>query len=550
MFPLSLIHCILIYFYLEVVRYFTTASYKLTRYSFLHDGKFTCQHLCHDGYDGKTPVNSKCIDALLNNITYGCHYRRRPRTFVDKTTDELQKLPKITCICEESLSYESIALPQFTGTEYRPNNVFVVVESGYQYATLDDVAFELTYVDHDVSPCQNYTRRIWNDWEVAPANQETLSIIEKYPFSGTQCIILSDNNAYRTRLGRTELFNMKLMSMQKKLGITNDNKATPAPTTHAEKVLQEALNEGAKNSLIPIIWFPIEGRIVGENDLEMTTQQQKLTMHDLSECKSLCSVNDLCKAIQFPYCQLKSSSVADALDISYEYTTYIKLTRENSAGFPLYCNDKNKPINYVVGSDGELAVPIEICPGRILLRKKREIKFCEENGHYYEKIDLLPSTYPEAVELTSHYRSKLFFNGKRGRLAVVTSKEENECVRKLCDDEQSISWVAGESRGSLHPGSQEWLWRLDDSYLKFVDAVGIGVLPLISPAVFIEPDQTFRVGNEYFWKQNQDLRRSPNTSAIDFALTVCETQTDENSLGWGIHEMTEEFSYIIEYERK
>ena len=73
-----------------------------------------------------------------------------------------------------------------------------------------------------------------------------------------------------------------------------------------------------------------------------------------------------------------------------------------------------------------LFVPNNICPSKILIRKKRVVQQCDANGYYYELLNSKLYDYQEIKKISkeSHY----FWRGKKGHLAVVNSIEENNCI--------------------------------------------------------------------------------------------------------------------------
>ena len=313
------------------------------------------------------------------------------------------------------------------------NKTLYMEEYNYLYATLDNVDIFSELVDEHTETChRKYIENLPIDWIIAPPDRITLTIIEENSFSGAHCVILSDYNAYRTKLGREQLF----------LHATGNT-----------------------------IWDFIEGRLVEGNDI---SENDELT---LEECQELCAGNAECKSIQFPDCILKSSAVVNITDDTFQYTTYIKLNEKTSIGTPIKCNPDNYFVNFYEPNVG-LKVPESYCPGRILIRKKRSFVHCNENGHYYEFVHFQTINYNKLKSIVG--LNKLYHRGVTGHLAVITSEEENSCIETLCDNVggSNKAWIGAENN------EMEWKWTVNNipEYNKlFIDDTQSIVLGTYAP---------------------------------------------------------------------
>lgn len=269
-------------------------------------------------------------------------------------------------MCREPMQYEMTFAANLIRGEQPPKEMVInVMEWNYQYVTLDFQDYQAELVNE--SACQEHYLYLPDGWEVAPADKVTLGLVEQFSFSGAHFIILSDANVYLTKLGRAEKFK------------------------HAQS-----------NTL----WTEIEGRIVGGNDIV----DDAAKLMSLGDCKAKCINDTLCKAVQYPrtlegrdiLCQMKSSTETNVLDKTYSLTTYIKLTADTAAGIPLRGNPDGLFARYFEQDHG-LKVPTAYCPGRILLRKKRIVHQCADNGHWYELVHWDRVTYDEAMGSRSLY---------------------------------------------------------------------------------------------------------------------------------------------------
>ena len=254
---------------------------------------------------------------------------------------------------------------------------------------------------------------------MAPNDKVTLSVIESYSFSGAHFILLSDFNAYLTKLGRFEAF---------------------------------------KRAKDHTLWHEIEGKIVEGNSLKSGSNTMDVS---LEQCKALCVSDMLCKAIQFPHCILKTSTNTQKIDESFQYSTHIKLNTDKTAvGVPLRGNPKGLFVKYYSNEYG-LRVPNAYCPGRLLLQKIRTPSQCDSNGHWYELV------HSERVNGQLHWR------GVKGHLAVLTSAMEHMCVQRLiCEKEfetSNIAWIGAEKYGNTN----EYRWMVngtDEFEQTFIDS--------------------------------------------------------------------------------
>ena len=457
-----------------------------------HNGLESCTNFCFNGANGESILKSTCTQAFIGTTKFSCAYKRRD------DISNVDELPLITCYCQEPLKYEL----QFEDNQKRlrqplKDKILNILSWNYQYVTLDFVDYKSELVLDGTKICQNDYLYLPDGWEVAPNDKVTLSVIEQYSFSGAHYIILSDFNAYLTKLGRSEAF---------------------------------------KRSKGKTLWKEIEGRIVDGNDIVMSNSTLRFT---LEQCKDLCAKDILCKALQFPHCQLKTSTDTNKLDESFQFSTYIKLNVDTSIGIPLQGNPDGLFVKYYDSNYG-LKVPDAYCPGRILLRKIRRPFQCENvNGHWYELIYSEKVTYENAKNMNS-----LYWRGVKGQLAVITSKEEQSCIQQLiCEmdiDEQddgdtlneinnNIAWIGAEKIGNEY----KWMVPDTDEYnTTFIDVTQNIILGMYAPEIAK-------------WESYQKMLQETGNSGDAFhAITIC----NNDNWNWNIENKNNKHFFLIEYE--
>eukprot|EP01084_Bolivina_argentea_P115665 205651_1 len=452
-----------------------------------NDGLESCSNFCLNGANGQTILKSKCIDTFIESTQYSCDYKRNPNSMKN-----INSLPLIICHCEEPLQYEL----KFTANQKRfeqpPNDKIInLIAYNYQYTTLDFIDYKSELVIDGQSSCQNEYMSLPTGWEIAPADKITLSIIEQYSFSGAHYIILSDFNAYLSKLGRFEAF------------------------------------KRAKDNTL---WKEIEGRIIDGDNINIESN----TDLSLEKCKQLCVSDILCKSIQFPHCQLKKSTNTNKLDESYQFSTYIKLNMDTSVGIELKGNPDGLFIKYYSNKFG-LYVPSIYCPGRILLRKIRNPLQCDINGHWYELIYSEKVTYDIAKQSNS-----LYWHGIKGHLAIITSSQENMCIQSLIcnmeinninteEEENNIAWIGAERIGNEY----KWMVNNTDEYNEiFIDSTQNIKLGMYAPEL--------KNWNVY----NNILKTTSNSPNEFYAITIC----NNNLNSWNIENKNNKHYFIIEYE--
>eukprot|EP01083_Nonionella_stella_P015967 44651_1 len=483
---LSSITLAFLLFYLQCDR--THSQYdhhvELKVFKVQQDGLQSCTNFCLNGANGEAVLKSKCIETFIGSTKYSCDYKRRANQA------HIDALPQMTCHCQEPLQYEL----QFNETQQRLqqppyDRILRLLSWNYQYVTLDFVDYKSELVQDGESSCQNRYLYLPDGWEVAPNDQITLSIIEQYSFSGAHYMILSDFNAYLTKLGRFEAF------------------------------------KRAKDNTL---WQAIEGRIVEGNTITLSNNTDVST---LSQCKSLCVMDPLCRAIQYPHCILKTSTDTNQLDESFQFSTYVKLNMDTSIGVELKGNPDGLFVKYYSNQFG-LKVPDAYCPGRILLRKIRTPLQCDMNGHWYELIDAQKANYKDAQAAAA---DSLYWRGAKGHLAVITSQEEQmECIKSLIcamstDDAFNTAWIGGEKVGN------EYKWTVNNTEE--------------SNTVFIDSTQNIKLGmyapelNK--WKAYNDMMQERTNVNSLYAITVCN---DDEMNDWNIVNKKDKYYFVVEYE--